>query len=241
MSNQKVALVTGSARRIGKALIEALHAQDYRVVIHYDQSKQEAEELLQQCLEKRPNSAIALAANLDDPQRCAKLISHAYQHWKRLDVLINNASRYFPTTVGETTSDQWHELMNANLLSPYFLSQAASPHLLKSKGCIINMSDINATRPFRDHGVYCASKAGLNMLTKSLALELAPHIRVNAIALGPTLPKTSQAKAELEKKRALIPLKKYGNLEDIARTVFFLIENSHITGQIISLDGGKSL
>ncbi len=246
MSNppsQKVALVTGSAIRIGKALIEALHAHQYRVIIHYHHSKKEAESLLQQCLQRRPNSAIASAANLDSPENCANLIKTAFEKWHRLDLLVNNASRYFPNVVGNTSETQWNELMNANLASPYFLSQAAFPHLKTTKGSIINMSDsaIAEGVPKRGYSAYNASKAGLNGLTRSLALEFAPDVRVNAIAPGSTLPPKEKSPEAIEKTSQEIPLKKYGNLDDIVRTLFFLIENTHITGQIISIDGGESL
>ena len=186
MSNHPVVLVTGSAKRLGAAMIRRLHANGYNVIIHYRHSKKEALALCDALNASRAHSAITLQTDLAQIDTLPKLIEDAYQAWQRLDVLINNASEFFPTKVGDTTEQQWNNLMNSNLKAPYFLSQAAAPFLQKTKGCIINISDANISAPRKGYPVYCTAKSGLNTLTQALAEEL-PNIRINAIALGTTL------------------------------------------------------
>lgn len=243
-SNLPVALITGSAKRIGAEIARSLHANQYNVVIHYRHSKAKANALCEQLNSIRVNSAIVLQADFAKIQSSPKLINEALEKWQRLDVLINNASEYFPTEVGNTTDQQWQALMNSNLKAPYFLSQEAAVHLQQSQGCIINISDVNAHYPLHNYPVYSTAKAGLNMLTKALAQELGPKIRVNAVAPGSTLWPEGQHAPDDNKKLKSIErtiLKRKGETTDIADAVIFLIQHPYITGQILNVDGGKSV
>jgi len=241
MSNSPVALVTGSARRLGATIVRTLHSQGDDVVIHYRDSRKEALALCEQCNAIRPHSAITLQADFAKIDALKKLIDDAYNPWQRLDVLVNNASEYFPTSVGSTTKQEWDDLMISNLQAPYFLVQSAIPYLQKTRGCIINLSDINSFRPLKTHIPYCAAKAGLNSMTEALAKALGPDIRVNAVAPGP-IPWPE----DLDEKsiQAIIEhsvLKRQGTADDIANAVLFLIQQPHITGEILKVDGGRGL
>lgn len=242
-SNRPVALITGAAKRLGASFARLLHANEYNVVIHYRHSKTDAEALCQSLNNTRANSAVTIQADFENTPSLLKLIKEAHQQWQRLDVLINNASDYFPTKMGKTTEAQWQTLMASNLKAPYFLSQTATPYLRQTQGCIVNISDVNALLPLKNYPVYCTAKAGLNMLTKALALELGPEIRVNAVAPGPTLwPEGKNAPDEATKLKSIdrTILKRKGEPNDIASAVIFLIQHSHITGHILNVDGGKS-
>jgi pteridine reductase len=244
-SDKPVALVTGGAVRIGAAMVKALHAAGYRIIIHYHRSQTPAKEMKHALEALIPSSVALVSADLCDFKSLKPLIESATHTWGRLDVLINNASRYYPTPVDQASDAEWDDLMASNLMSPYFLSQNAYPYLKSTKGCIINMTDIKAVHPLKNYGIYCASKAGLDMVTRSMALAFAPDVRVNGVAPGSAI-LWPQHKAEMSEtaKRKLtevIPLKKRGCVDDITRTVLFLIESKHITGQIISVDGGQSL
>ncbi len=239
----KVILVTGAARRVGATIARMLHAEGANVCIHYRGSRDEANELVAQLLRERPDSAVALSADLDAPSARRKLIDQASARWNRLDVLVNNASGFYPTPVESATEQQWDELINSNVRAPFFLAQAAMPHLKKTSGCIINIVDIHAERPLKEHPVYCIAKAGLAMMTKSLALEMGPEIRVNGVAPGAILwPEAgieNGVKAEIVRRTAL---KRQGAPEDIARAVRYLISDAtYTTGQILAVDGGRSL
>lgn len=234
MSNLPVAIVTGSAKRLGAAIIEAIHANQYNIIIHYRHSENEAKTLCEACNNIRTHSAITLQADLNHFETYTTLIATAQQHWGRLDVLVNNASEYFPTSIGTATEQQWNDLINSNLKAPYFLSQAAIPYLQQSKGCIINISDVNGVKPLKCYPIYCTAKAGLNMLTRSLAKELAPDIRVNAVAPGPTRFSSSRHQEQTALKRVAEP-------EEIADAVLFLIQHHYITGEILNVAGGKLL
>lgn len=234
MSNAPVAIITGSAKRLGAEMVRLLHANHYRVVIHYRRSKKEAQALCDACNRTRPHSAVLLPGDLNQFDIYSTLIESAYHTWQRLDVLVNNASEYFSTDISKTTAQQWDALINSNLKAPYFLSQAAAPYLKKTKGCIINISDVNALRPLKNYPVYCAAKAGLNMLTQALAKELAPDIRVNAVAPGPTIYSTQTNQGKTLLKRPATP-------GEIAAAVLFLIQHGFITGEILNVDGGKIL
>lgn len=241
-SAQPVALVTGGARRIGSVIVEALHAAGYRVVIHCRHSKAEAGQLATRLDQLRADSAAVVAADLaarDEPER---LVSAAVEAWGRLDLLVNNASSFFPTPVGKTSNEQWDDLVGSNLRAPFFVSQAAAPHLAEHNGAIVNLIDVHATRPLAEHAVYCAAKAGLHMLTRAMAKELGPRVRVNGVAPGAILwPEGGVSDAG---KQAIIdatPLQRTGSPEDIAETVLFLARSTFITGQIIAVDGGRSL
>lgn len=241
----KVVLITGAARRVGAEIAATLHAAGLNVIIHYNHSESEAQKLFQALNAERPNSAHLLKADLSDMTACNELIQNAYHIWGQLDVLINNASRFYKTPLGNATLSEWDDLINSNLKSVFFLSQAAKNVLTKQQGCIINMADIHAEKPMRNYSIYCIAKAGLVMLTKSLAQELGPDIRVNAIAPGFVLPPEGENQlTEEEQKKILkrIALKRPGSPTDVAKTVLFLVNDSpYITGQILAVDGGRSL
>ncbi len=249
ISNEaKCVLVTGGAKRIGAETVRLLHQAGYNTVIHCRSSRQSADELAEQLNNIRADSAKVIQADLDNETIYNSLIEQAYLCWNRLDVLVNNASSFYPTPVGSITLDDWNNLVNSNMKAPLFLAQAAAPHLKKTQGNIINMIDIHGQRPMKDHTVYCAAKAGLAMLTLSLAKELGPEIRVNGVAPGAILwPASDGANGDMpEQTKNLIlertALKKPGQPIDIARTILFLIKDAdYITGQIIAVDGGRSL
>lgn len=241
----KVALITGAARRIGAEIAAQLHAAGFNIVAHYNRSEADIRALCDALNERRSGSVIALKADLCDSTELTKLATDAVAQWQQLDVLVNNASSFFPTPVGDITDADWDNLIGTNLKAPLFLSQALADALRHSRGCIINLADIHAERPLSGHPVYCAAKAGNVMLTKSLAKELAPHVRVNGIAPGAILwPEHDGELSENDKEMILkkIALKRIGNPEDIARTIRFLAtEAPYITGQIIAVDGGRNL
>jgi pteridine reductase len=241
----KVALVTGGAQRIGAIITRILHENQYNVVIHYHTSSKAARALCTQLNQLRKNSAITLRCDLTHLSTLPLLIKKTIKPWGKLNALIHNASSFYKTIPGKTTSSEWDTLINTNLKAPYFLSQAARPFLKKTKGSIIHIADIHGERPMKDYTVYSVSKAGLLMLTKSLARELAPHIRVNAVSPGISLlPEGKNTLTPALKKKIVsrIPLQSIGNPKDIARAVLFLIEDAHyITGQNIAMDGGRLL
>ena len=238
----KVALVTGAARRVGAEIARELHRSGLNVVIHYRESAEAATVLRDELLAARPDSAGLIRADLLDTASLPGVIAQAQGLWGRLDALVNNASGFYPTPVGTIDEAQWDELIGSNLKAPLFLSQAAAPHLAERLGCIVNIVDIHAERPLKAYPVYCAAKAGLVMLTKSLARELAPAVRVNAVAPGAIL---WPEHASDEARRAIVArtaLKRQGRPYDIARAVRFLVmEAEYITGEIITVDGGRSL
>lgn len=240
----QVALVTGAAKRIGAEIARKLHAQGYNLIVHYHKSRERALQLVEELNSQRPGSALALAANLGDSQAITQLASDSIAYWGRLDLLINNASSFYPTPVGEVSEGIWDDLFASNLKAPFFLAQALAPALKAVGGCIINIADIYAERPLANHSIYCIAKAGNQMLTKTLAKEFAPQVRVNGIAPGAILwPEkedvTDDFKANLLGKT---PLQQRGKAEDIARTILFLAQDApYITGQIITVDGGRSL
>lgn len=240
----KVALVTGAARRIGAAICRALHMDDWNLVIHCNQSLAEAEALAHELNQLRPYSAQVVQADLTKMVDIQFLASAAPAAWGRLDALINNASTFFPTPISGATEEQWDNLLGSNLKAPFFLSQALYPELSQQRGCIINISDIFAVRPMPGHTIYSIAKAGNSMLTKSLALEMAPQVRVNGVAPGAILwPENADGKEVVNTdKLAQIPLGTLGGAQAIANTVKFLInESPYITGQILAVDGGRSL
>jgi pteridine reductase len=239
----QVVLITGAARRVGAQVARVLHAAGANILIHYRTSAAAAIALADSLNAARPRSAAIHAAHLLNPDAPEKLVAAALLEFGHLDVLINNASSFYPTPVGRITSPQWDDLVGSNLKAPLFLSQAAAPSLKARRGLIINMVDIHALRPLKEHPVYCAAKAGLVMLTKSLARELGPEIRVNGIAPGPVL--WPEGDMQEEVKRDIIDrtaLKRPGSPEDIAQTALFLAAHApYITGQIIAVDGGRSI
>ena len=240
----KVALITGAARRVGAAIARRFHAAGADVLVHCNRSLDEAEKLVAQLEARRAGSAAAVSLDLLDTAKLGVLIETAQQRFGRLDILVNNASTFYPTPIGEITEKHWDDLFGSNLKAPLFLSQAAAPALRLARGLIINIVDIHGMRPLRRYPVYGAAKAGLIMLTRSLARELGPQVRVNGIAPGPVRwPEDGIADAALQQKiveRTL--LKRTGSADDIARTaLFFAADAPYVTGQILAVDGGRSV
>jgi pteridine reductase len=239
----QVLLITGGSRRIGAEISRTLHAAGANIFIHYRSSAAAAIALADELNQLRSHSAAIHAAHLSTAEAPEKLVAAALLEFGRLDILINNASSFYPTPVGTITAPQWDDLMASNLKAPLFLSQAAVPSLRAQRGLIINMIDIHALRPLKDHPVYSAAKAGLAMLTRALARELGPEIRVNGIAPGPVLWPEGNINEDL--KREIIgktALKRHGTAQDVARTALFLARDApYITGQIIAVDGGRSI
>ncbi|MCH8334553.1 MAG: pteridine reductase [Proteobacteria bacterium] len=239
----KCALITGASRRIGAAIAELLHHHGANVAIHYRGSEAHAAKLSARLNQHRTGSARIFKSDLAADGEPASLIDAVLDWSGQLDILINNASSFYATPLGTITEDQWTELVGSNLKAPLFLSQAAIPHLKASRGVIVNITDIHANRPLRDHTVYCVAKAGLAMLTRSLARDLAPEIRVNGVAPGAIAwPENDMTDAIKEHTLGQIPLGRSGNPADIAGCVLFLVRDAtYSTGQIITIDGGRSL
>lgn len=240
---EKVAVITGSARRVGAAVARLLHAQGMRLVIHYRSSKDEAHRLQEELHQARPDSVLLVCGDLLNTAKLDNLVYETVEAFGRLDVLINNASSFYPTPIGKVTEKEWEDLLGSNLKAPFFLSQAATPHLRKTHGCIINIADIHGTRPLKDYPVYSIAKAGLIMSTYALAYELGPEVRVNGIAPGTILWPENELD-EMAKQRIIsrTPQKRSGQPEDIAKTILFLIRDAtYITGQVIAVDGGRSV
>jgi pteridine reductase len=238
-----VVLITGGARRVGAAIARCLHAAGADIVVHYRASADAATALARELNDQRPDSVVIHAADLLRDATPAELVAAALERFGRLDVLVNNASSFYPTPVGSISIAQWDDLIGSNLKAPLFLSQAAAPALRAQRGTILNLVDIHGLRPLKAHPVYSAAKAGLAMLTRSLARELGPEVRVNGIAPGPVLwpegDMNESLKREIVDKTAL---KRHGTPEDIARTALFLVRDApFITGQIIAVDGGRGI
>ena len=234
-----VAVITGSAQRIGKALAIALHSQGYNLILHY--FKTSAQNLAEQLNAVRPNSAGLVQADLNHPDAAQRIADYTLNTFNKINLLINNASSFYKTPIGQATPNDWDDLFNSNAKAPFFLSQALAPSLIKNQGRIINIADIYAFTPKREHTLYCMAKAANAMLTQSLALELAPHVLVNGIAPGAALwPEGVEVMDETEKLKS-IPLGKIGGSQAIVEAVLFLINSSYTTGQIIKVDGGKSI
>jgi pteridine reductase len=237
------ALVTGAARRVGAGIVRTLHGAGAGVVIHYRGSGAEASELAAELNATRPDSALSLQADLLEEGRCERLIADIVERTGRLDILVNNASSFYPTPLGTVTAAQWDDLLGTNLRAPLFLSQAALPQLKANQGTIVNLIDIHAVRPLKDHPLYGAAKAGLAMLTRSMARDLAPAVRVNGVAPGAVLwPDDGLSEKTRESIIRQIPMQRAGAPEDIARCVLWLVRDAgYVTGQIIAVDGGRSI
>lgn len=235
--------MTGGAKRLGAAIGRTFHGAGADLVVHYHRSHQAAEALVAELEATRPGSAWAVCADLLAVDRLPALIDAVLARFGRLDVLVNNASTFYPTAVGEITPGQFEDLIGTNLRAPLFLSQAAAPALRQAGGLILNMVDIHARRPLKGHAVYSSAKAGLAMLTQALARELGPEIRVNGIAPGPVMWPERDLDAALKAEIiARTALKRRGSPDDIARTALFLAADApYVTGQIIAVDGGRSL
>ena len=242
---EKVALITGGARRVGAAVCRSLHAAGLDLMVHYRSSADDARALQAELNTVRPESVALVQADLLNISSLPTMVNDTVRQFGRLDVLINNASSYYPTPVGEVGEDEWEDLMGTNLKTPLFLSQAAAPHLKRNHGCIINIVDIHADRPMRNYLVYSVAKGGLLALTRALASELGPEVRVNGVSPGVILwPEDERWSDEVARQRIIHStlLKRVGEPEDIARTVRFLVLDApYVTGQIIAVDGGRSI
>ena len=240
---EKWILITGAAKRVGAKMAEVLHSNGFNIVIHYNSSSESANNLSARLNQQRSGSSIIIGGNLTDDSAVESLIPSVVKQTGRLDVLINNASTFYPTPIENITLEDWDNLFGTNLKAPLFLSKHAAKYLKESAGLIINIVDIHARKPLKNHPIYGPAKSGLAMLTKSLARDLAPSVRVNGIAPGMILwpenePSESIKKSILDQ----IPLKRSGSPEDIANCALFLINNApYITGQIIPIDGGRSI
>jgi pteridine reductase len=237
------ALVTGAAKRIGACIAQALHDAGANVAVHYFRSSEPADALAAELNAARADSALAIGADLRDRVALEQLVAELVARTSRLDVLVNNASSFYPTPLGSITEEQWSDLIDSNLKAPLFLSQAALPHLRASKGCIVNIVDVHSQRPLKHHAVYGPAKAGLAMLTRSLAKDLGPDIRVNGVSPGAILWPESGLEERIQRNIIReIALKRAGEPEDIAAAVLFLVRDApYVTGQIIAVDGGRSL
>lgn len=242
--NAPVVLITGAARRVGAEIARTLHAAGANLLLHYRSSAAAAEALAAELNALRPKSALALRRDLRDTQGLADMAAEAVAHFGRLDALVNNASSFFHTPVGSIDEAAWDDLVGSNLKGPLFLAQAAAPHLAAANGCIVNITDIHAERPLKGYPVYSIAKAGLLGLTRALALELAPRVRVNAVAPGAIEWPENEEHFPPAEQRAIIDhtlLKRTGTPADIARTVKFLIFDApYVTGQVINVDGGRT-
>jgi pteridine reductase len=239
----KIALVTGAAARIGATIAETLHQRGCRVAVHCNSNREGADALADRLNTERGGSAFVVQADLSQPAGVGELAAQVSARSERLDVLVNNASRFYPNAVGETHAWQWDDLMNSNLRGPWFLAQAFLGQLRAAGGSIVNIIDVYAERPMRGHSIYCISKAGLAMMTRALARELGPEVRVNGVSPGAILWPES-APAELEKNEILgrTALGRLGEPGDIASAVAYLaLDAPYVTGQILAVDGGRSL
>ncbi len=236
-----VLLITGGSKRIGADIVRALHPA-YNIVLHYRNSVAEAKALSQILNQSRNNSCQIIQANLNNHQEVLNLAETAKQCWGKINALINNASEFFPTPIGKVTESNWDALLGSNMKAPFFLSQALADELKRNQGNIINIVDIYAERPLREHTVYSMAKAGLKMMTESLAKELGPNVRVNAIAPGPILWSDTPSGPDQEKIIQSTALKRQGTPDAIAKAVEFLLQDAnYTTGEMIRIDGGRHL
>ena len=246
-AQRPVALITGSARRIGAAIARELHAAGYDLALHCHRSRQDMDALAATLEATRPRSTLVLQADLAQFDRLPELVAQAVGRFGRLDGLVNNASAFYPTPLGATTAAQWDDLMASNVRAPFFLAQAAAPHLSAAGGAIVNIADIHGERPLRGHAVYSMSKATLVMMTRALALDLAPAVRVNAISPGAVLwPESGDGPGKDDAEKAAMlartPLQRLGGPEEIAQAVLWLLrEARYTTGQVLRVDGGRLL
>ena len=243
MNNPKVVMITGAARRVGAELVQNLHASGMQIILHYRSSQHEAEALSKQLNKSRNDSVKLLQGDLKVYEYIPNLIDQAVSLFGSIDVLINNASSFYPTGVSEINEEIWQDIVGVNLKAPLFLIQAIAPHLKKANGSIVNIIDIHADRPLKDYPVYCIAKAGLAMLTKSMARELAPEVRVNGISPGAIMwPEVKHYEGMHQEIISRTALKREGTPKDISDAALFLIKHAdYITGQIIAVDGGRTL
>jgi len=239
----KTIFVTGGAKRIGKAIIELFAQDNWRVIIHYNKSASEAESLAERINANNKDTAFVVTGDLDNTEDVQAIISSVNRISETIDLLVNNASAFYPTPIEEISNVHWEKLIGSNLKGPLFLIQGFKEKLQASKGSIINITDTNLTKGVANYSIYSAAKAGLESITKGLAKELAPEIKVNAIAPGAMLEPPDVTWTEEQKNKIIesIPLKKMGSEKDIAEIIYFLAHADYITGQIIAVDGGRSL
>lgn len=239
----KVALVTGGAKRVGAAIVRRLHAAGAKVALHYRGSEADAARLEAELVAARAGSAVRLRRDLLEPDAAELLVAAAVERFGRLDLLVNNASIFYPRSVGRIEPRHWDELVGSNLRAPLFVSQAAAPHLRQARGAIVNITDIHSERPLKGFLVYSVAKAGLAALTRALALELAPEVRVNAVAPGAIAWPEDDKFDNAERARivATTPLGRIGDPADIAQAVHFLASAPFVTGQTLAVDGGRSV
>jgi pteridine reductase len=242
-SPHPVVLITGAARRIGAAIARALHGAGYDVVLHHRRSQEDIQALADELERQRPDSTLCVQAELAEFDRLPELIAHAVGRFGRLDALVNNASTFTASPLGSTTPALWEQVFASNARAPFFLAQASLPHLQAGRGAIVNITDIYGERPLRQHAVYCMAKAALLMMTRSLALELGPEVRVNAVSPGAILwPQDSSDTAAQETMLARTPLGRTGTPEEVAEAVRWLLQDArYCTGQVLHLDGGRLL
>jgi len=240
--NQTI-LITGAAKRVGKEIALSFFKKGWNIIIHYNSSIGDAQSLADEMNAQRKNSAFIIQANLDNAEDVLKLAETALSFSGRIDGLINNASTFYPTPMGSFSEEHWEALMGSNLKAPLFLTQFLCETLRNNKGFIINITDINVNKALTNHSIYLAAKSGLQTITQSLAKELAPDIRVNAIAPGAILepPNVTWTKEQKDNIIKLIPMSRMGNEKDIADAAIYLSEAEYVTGQILNVDGGKSL
>ncbi len=241
--DRPVALITGAGRRVGAAIARTLHAAGYDLALHYRHATEEAHALACELEQQRPHSTLLLQAELAELPALPRLIDQLLAHYGRLDALVNNASAFYPTPLGTVTPAQWNELFASNAQAPFFLCQAAIPALREAHGGIVNLLDIYAERPLAGHTLYCMAKAALSAMTRSLALELGPQVRVNGIAPGAVLwPSDGKPHDDQQALLARTPLQRAGTPEDVAGAVLWLLRDApFVTGQIIRVDGGRTL
>ena len=241
-SQSPVVLITGAARRIGAVTAELFHNAGYTVIIHYSRSAADADRLCEKFNQQRDNSCLLVQADLNDMAGIDKIIQ-LVGSIGRLDVLINNASSFYPTPLDKCTNEQWDDLINSNLKGPFFLTQGLAPQLTAAHGSVVNISDMHARQALKDHPIYTIAKAGNIAMTKSMALDMAPHVRVNSVAPGAILWPEHEAD-DISKQNSVlnnVPMGRLGNEMDIAGTAFFLaVDASYVTGQTIAVDGGNS-
>lgn len=243
LAARPVAMVTGAARRVGAVIARQLHAAGYDLVLHCRASRRELDQLIAELEQARAGSTLALEADLAEVDRLPTLVEAALARFGRLDALVNNASAFFPTPIGGIDNRQWDTLFDSNARGPLFLAQAAVPALRARRGAIVNLVDIYAERPLPGYSVYCMAKAALLAMTRALARELGPEVRVNGVAPGAVMwPEDGKAYAPPEEIIARTPLKRAGGPEDVAGAVLWLLRDATFTtGEIIRIDGGRSL
>jgi pteridine reductase len=237
-----VALITGAARRVGAVVARHLHAQGFDLALHYRTSGEAMQALLAELNADRAGSAVALEGELGEPGTPQRLVDACIARFGRLDALINNASSFYPTPIGSATEADWDALFASNARAPFFLSQAAAPHLKASAGCIVNLVDVYAERPLAQHTLYCMAKSALLMMTLSLAKELGPEVRVNAVAPGAVLwPESGKPSAEQKALLDKTTLQRPGRPEDVAEAIAYLLRAQYTSGQVLRVDGGRAL